>query len=73
MVIKHPLGLEVVPCPHTLRTEKQLRKSIFIKCSFIFLFQNPSELSDEELNDDLLQSDDEDINTRYTNYINASY
>lgn len=26
------------------------------------LFQNPSELSDEELNDDLLQSDDEDVN-----------
>jgi len=36
----------------------------------IFLFvhpQNPSELSDEELNDDLLQSDDEDQNMRYSN------
>lgn len=31
----------------------------------LFLFQNPSEVSDEELNDDLLQSDDEDINMRY--------
>lgn len=28
-------------------------------------FQNPSEVSDEELNDDLLQSDDEDLNMRY--------
>lgn len=28
------------------------------------LLQNPSEASDEELNDDLLQSDDEDINAR---------
>lgn len=31
-------------------------------------FQNPSEVSDEELNDDLLQSDDEDINMRYAHY-----
>lgn len=28
------------------------------------LLQNPSEASDEELNDDLLQSDDEEINAR---------
>lgn len=28
----------------------------------VFLFQNASEVSDEELNDDLLQSDEEDIN-----------
>lgn len=32
--------------------------------SLYFLFQNPSEASDEELNDDLLQSDDEDQNIR---------
>lgn len=31
----------------------------------LFLFQNASEVSDEELNDDLLQSDEEDIDMRY--------
>lgn len=30
----------------------------------LFLFQNASEVSDEELNDDLLQSDEEDIGMR---------
>lgn len=30
----------------------------------LFLFQNASEVSDEELNDDLLQSDEEDIDMR---------
>lgn len=30
----------------------------------LFLFQNASEVSDEELNDDLLQSDDEDMGMR---------
>lgn len=30
----------------------------------MFLFQNASEVSDEELNDDLLQSDEEDIGVR---------
>lgn len=31
----------------------------------LFLFQNASEVSDEELNDDLLQSDEEDIDMRF--------
>lgn len=30
----------------------------------LFLFQNASEVSDEELNDDLLQSDEEEIDMR---------
>lgn len=30
----------------------------------LFLFQNASEVSDEELNDDLLQSDEEDLHMR---------
>lgn len=30
----------------------------------LFLFQNASEVSDEELNDDLLQSDEEDMGMR---------
>lgn len=30
----------------------------------VILFQNVSEVSDEELNDDLLRSDDEDVNIR---------
>lgn len=30
----------------------------------LLLFQNASEVSDEELNDDLLQSDEEDIDMR---------
>ena len=30
----------------------------------LYLFQNASEVSDEELNDDLLQSDEEDIDMR---------
>lgn len=30
----------------------------------LFLFQNASEVSDEELNDDLLQSDEEDVDMR---------
>lgn len=31
----------------------------------LFLFQNASEVSDEELNDDLLQSDEEDLDMRF--------
>lgn len=31
----------------------------------LFLFQNASEVSDEELNDDLLQSDEEEIDMRF--------
>uniref|UniRef100_A0A8C9Z9F1 Uncharacterized protein n=1 Tax=Sander lucioperca TaxID=283035 RepID=A0A8C9Z9F1_SANLU len=39
-----------------------------------FLFQNPSEVSDEELNDDLLQSDDEDVNMSGQDVsLNATY
>lgn len=30
----------------------------------VLLFQNPSEVSDEELNDDLLQSDGEEVDIR---------
>ena len=68
MGIEHPLGLEVASCPHALymkNTQSQLSKSriLFFKIP-IFLFKNPSEVSDEELNDDLLQSDDEDVNMR---------
>lgn len=70
MGIEHPLGLEVVPCPHTLNrhtnTRTHLKNSMFntIMALFVCLFQNPSEMSDEELNDDLLRSDDEDVDQR---------
>lgn len=65
MGIEHPLGLEVVPCPHaSLTTEEEQNTILKDHNVALFLFQNPSEVSDEELNDDLLQSDDEDVNMR---------
>lgn len=59
---KHPLGLEAGPYPHASYTDKALLALKF----FLFLFQNSSEASDEELNDDLLQSDEEDVDMGYS-------
>lgn len=71
MGIAYPLGLEVVPYPHALytltfkhKTEEQHSTSLKEHNIFLFFFQNPSEVSDEELNDDLLQSDDEEVDIR---------
>lgn len=55
MSLKHPLLLQGAPAPPPCRHNKNVLSEM------LFLFQNASELSDEELNDDLLQSDEEDI------------
>lgn len=56
-VHKHTNTTEEEKC--TIKKKKKVEEN-----DPIFLFQNPSEVSDEELNDDLLQSDDEDVNMR---------
>lgn len=67
MSFKHPLVLQGALAPPP--PEGTLK---MFKLNVIFLFQNASEVSDEELNDDLLRSDEEDIDMRFSTFKSAN-